>query len=240
MHIKHKFLMIFTFGLLSVVLIFTKVYASNDSCELTITPDKTQVNSDEKITLVLMVSNITSKNGIAIYNGLIDYDSDVFEISVQDSSDGKWKGDLIENSVTFTKADLEGTTEKQEIGRIVLKVKNGVYAGKQTITMKNNEFADVGSFKIAEVSTNVEIIENNNSNNNSIYDDSENSNSKNSTFIVEQDDIQTNSDNAMTNNSAMQTSQLFNAGKIIIILVIIAIVIGVYLFNKNRKIKMKH
>ena len=112
-------------GIVILMFLPKNVYASNESCTLSITPDKTQASAGDTITLALTVSKITSENGIAIYNGLVDYNSDIFELSLQDSSNGKWKGDLIENSVTFTKSDLEGTKENQEIGIIVLKLKCG-------------------------------------------------------------------------------------------------------------------
>ena len=157
-----KNIILFVLWIVILILLPKNVYASSESCTLSITPDKTQATPGETITLSLTVSNITSKNGIAIYNGLLDYNSDIFELSVQDSSNGKWKSDLIENSVTFTKSDLEGTKEDQEIGRIVLKIKSGAIIGKQTITLKNNEFAEATSFKIDDVNTSVDIIANNN------------------------------------------------------------------------------
>ena len=219
------------------------VYASNESCTLSITPDKTQASAGDTITLALTVSKITSENGIAIYNGLVDYNSDIFELSLQDSSNGKWKGDLIENSVTFTKSDLEGTKENQEIGRIVLKIKSGETIGKQTITLKNNEFAEATSFKIDDVNTSVEVIANNNNNinNNSkdiIYDNSNNANNNN--FIVDQENKQTTSNSATASSSA-QANKIPYAGtieiRIIVVFLIIIFIIGIYSINKYRQMK---
>lgn len=248
MNRKYKiYTVLILFGILTLMLL-PNAYASSESCTLGITPDKTQVNSGDKITLVLTVSNITSENGIAIYNGLIDYNSDIFELSVQDSSNGEWKGDLIENSVTFTKSDLEATKDNQEIGRIVLKVKNGATIGKQTITLKNNEFAENTSFSIGDVSTSVEIItgnnnnnnNNNNSNNDTIYDNSNNTNKNNNNFIVDQENKQTTSNNAAANSSE-QANKIPHAGtivtRVIAILLIITFMIGIYSFNKYRQMK---
>ena len=243
-----------------VILMFLpkNVYASNESCTLSITPDKTQAKAGDTITLALTVSNITSKNGIAIYNGLVDYNSDIFELSLQDSSNGKWKGDLIENSVTFTKSDLEGTKENQEIGRIVLKIKSGATIGKQTITLKNNEFAEATSFKINDINTSVEVIANNNNNNNNNNNSNNNNNgnnnnnnsnnsnsknddnNKNNNSDVEQPNKQTTSSNATTNSST-QANQIPYAGIngkcTLIIFLVIAFIIGIYSFNKYRQMK---
>lgn len=239
------------FGIVILMFLPKNVYASSESCTLSITPDKTQATPGETITLSLSVSNITSENGIAIYNGLLDYNSDIFEVSVQDSSNGKWKSDLMEKSVTFTKSDLEGTKENQEIGRIVLKIKSGAIIGKQTITLKNNEFAEATSFKIDDVNTSVDIIANNNNNNNNnnnsnnnnkddiIYDDSNNENKKNNTFIVKQENKETTSNNATIDYA--QANKIPHAGinrtHIIAIVLIIIFAIGIYSFNKYRQMK---
>ena len=261
MNIKNKCLTIIILIILSIALCRTNVYGNSDSCTLSIIPDKTQVESEEKVILVLTVSNITSSNGIAIYNGLVEYDSDIFELSVQDSSDGTWKGDLLENSVTFTKSDLEGTKEDQEIGRIVLTVKSGATIGKQSITLKNNEFAEETSFKIADVTTSIEVIgknnndnnngnnnndnnnndDNNDNNNNNIYDDSKKDNDDNSTFVIDQKDNQTTSNNATTDNSNSEPGPIPKAGiigiRLIVILVAIGAIIGIYSYKKYCKMK---
>ena len=165
MNKKYKIFIALIFLEILILMFVPKTYASSENCVLSVTPDKVQVKKEDKITIVLSVSNITAQNGIAIYNGIIDYNSDVFELSVQDSSNGAWKGELLENSVTFTKANLEATKDDQEIGRIVLKVKNGAQAGKQTIILKSNEFADETSFKVDDISTSIEIIGNNSNDN---------------------------------------------------------------------------
>lgn len=233
-------------GIVILMFLPKNVYASNESCTLSITPDKTEASAGNTITLILTVSKITSEKGIAIYNGLVDYNSDIFELSLQDSSNGKWKGDLIENSVTFTKSDLEGTKENQEIGRIVLGIKSGATIGKQTITLKNNEFAEATSFKIDDVNTSVEVIENNNNNSDNskdiIYDNSNNANKKNNNnnFIVDQENKQTTS-NSATVSSSEQANKIPYAGtikiRIILAFLIITFIIGIYSFNKYRQIK---
>ena len=261
--------------MLTIISFLPSVYASNDTCKLTITQNKTQANAGDEIILNLTVSDITSKNGIAIYNGIVEYDADVFELSIQDGNDGKWKGDLIENSVTFTKADLEATKESQEIGKIVLKIKNEAPTGEQKITLKNNEFADESSFKIADITTSIEITEkndnnsnnnsngnnnNNNSNNisnsndnnnnsNNIYNGNKNNNNTNTTFIVGQENKQTtsnketnsNTENNTTNQKSNNSKKLPNAGiigiRFVLILLIITTIIGIYSFNKYKKMK---
>ena len=286
MYKKYKIFIILVFWMLTIISFLPSVYASNDTCKLTITPNKTQANAGDEIILNLTVSDITSKNGIAIYNGIVEYDADVFELSIQDGNDGKWKGDLIENSVTFTKADLEATKESQEIGKIVLKIKNEAPTGEQKITLKNNEFADESSFKIADITTSIEITEkndnnsNNNSNNNNnnsnnsnsnnnnndnsnnnsnsndnnnnsnnIYNGNKNNNNTNTTFIVGQENKQTtsnketnsNTENNTTKQKSNNSKKLPNAGiigiRFVLILLIITTIIGIYSFNKYKKMK---
>ncbi len=278
MNKKYKIFIALIFLEILILMFVPKTYASSENCVLSVTPDKVQVKKEDKITIVLSVSNITAQNGIAIYNGIIDYNSDVFELSVQDSSNGAWKGELLENSVTFTKANLEATKDDQEIGRIVLKVKNGAQAGKQTIILKSNEFADETSFKVDDISTSIEIIgnnsndnsgnnnnngNNNNSNdsnnngnnnssndtnnngnnksnddnksNNNVYNDNNNDINKNTTFVVEQEN------NEPAKSNTEEKDPIPYAGIIgthfIMVILIIAIIIWIYAFNKYRQMK---
>ncbi len=238
---KKRIFIILMLVFMVIILSCCKVFATDESCVLIITPDKTQAIAGDRIILVLTASNITAENGIAIYNGLIDYNSDIFELSLQDSSNGKWKGDLIENSITFTKSDLESTKDNQEIGRIILKIKSGANIGKQTIILKNNEFADSTSFKISDISTNVEVItENSNNNNNVIYDNNKNENNQKKNFIVDQEERKTATYNATVNTST-QANKFPYAGiilnRIIPVILIVAFIVGIYSFNKYRKIK---
>lgn len=251
MNRKYKIFMVLAFLEILLLVFLPSVYANSDSCVLSITSDKTQVSSGDTVTLILTVSDIISESGIAIYNGLVEYNSEVFELAVQNSSNGNWKADLLENSITFTKTDLEATKENQEIGKIILKIKSGVSAGKQTITLKSNEFADTTSFKIADVSTSVEITEKNESNNDNNSNNINSSNSDNtykdnkdstgSTFIVDPGNKQTTSESAVANNTNAQAEKLPHAGiigvTVFMSIFVIAIFIGIYSLREYRKIK---
>lgn len=254
MNRKYKVFIIFALLEILLLVFLPNVYANSNSCVLTITPDKTQVSAGDTVTLILTVSNITSENGIAIYNGLVEYNSAVFELSVQDSSNGNWKGDLLENSVTFTKSDLEATKENQEIGKIVLKTKSDVSTGVQTITLKSNEFADTTSFKIADVSTSVEITEKNESDNDNNSNNTNSGNSSNSdntykdnkdstgsSFVVESEKSQTAGESASVNDTSAQVEKIPYAGifgvTLLIIVFGIVVIIGIYSLREYKKIK---
>ena len=99
---KRTFLILLGF----MFIFFPRVYASSDSCVLKITPDKTKINIGESVTLILSVSNINTKNGIAIYNGILDYDSDIFDVSVADSSNGLWKTEILEKALLLKNLKL--------------------------------------------------------------------------------------------------------------------------------------
>lgn len=190
---KRTFLILLGF----MFIFFPRVYASSDSCVLQITPDKTKINIGESVTLILSVSNINTKNGIAIYNGILDYDSDIFDVSVADSSNGLWKTEILENSITCTKIDLEPVKDDQEIGRIILKAKSNsnLEYGKKNITLKNNEFADESSFSIKDVSISVEV----NKANEDLNDNNDNTTNNNNTSNSE-NNISANTNTNVNNN----------------------------------------
>ncbi len=141
--------------------IIGKVFATEEyTCTLTVEPDKTQIKAGEEVTLSVKVSNINAGNGIAIFNTILEYDADIFDLKVQADSKGNWTSTALENSITFTKANYEATTEDQEIGRIILTAKQDATIGKQTISLTKNEFSDSTTFSVEDVSTTIEIVEN--------------------------------------------------------------------------------
>ncbi len=143
-------------GMISNVFAAEEIY----TCTLTVEPDKTQIKAGETVTLSVKVSDINAGNGIAIFNTIFEYDSNVFDLKAQADSNGNWTSTVLENSITFTKANYEATSENQEIGKIVLTAKDDATLGKQTVTLTKNEFSDSKTFSVEDVSTTIEIVEN--------------------------------------------------------------------------------
>lgn len=160
-----KIIIIFILFAILIAGIGVKSFAVDYTCTLTVTPDKTEIEAGESVTLSIQVSNINAGDGIAIFNTTLEYDADVFDLKAQSDSAGAWTSTVIENSLTFTKADYEATSEDQEIGKVILTAKEDATLGEQTIAFTNNEFSDATTFSVADVSTTVEIVEGTNGGN---------------------------------------------------------------------------
>lgn len=160
-----KIIIIFILSAILIAGIGVKSFAVDYTCTLTVTPDKTEIKAGESVTLSIQVSDINAGDGIAIFNTTLEYDADVFDLKAQSDSAGIWTSTVIENSLTFTKADYEATSEDQEIGKVILTAKEDATLGEQTITFTNNEFSEATTFSVADVSTTVEIVEGTNGGN---------------------------------------------------------------------------
>lgn len=132
---------------------------NNYTCTLTVKPDKTQIKAGESVTLSVNVSDIDAGDGIAIFNTTLEYDANIFDLKAQSDSAGNWTSTVLENSITFTKANYEATSEDQEIGKVILTAKQDATLGEKTIAFTKNEFSNTSTFSVADVSTTIEIVE---------------------------------------------------------------------------------
>lgn len=216
-----------------------KSLAADDyTCTLTLTPDKEELQVGESVTLTMNVSNIEAGSGIAIYNGVIDVNTDVFDVQVQSDNNNVWGVTLIEDSLTITKSDYETTSEDQAIGKIILTVKEGAELGEQTIALKSNEFStDTESFTIEDVSAEVTIVENGGGNQNNTNTGGNSSSGGNNTNISG-NNISSNSvvpNNPNSQNSGLTLPKTGLVGDFLIIGIIVGVVAGIVTYIKYKR-----
>lgn len=144
--------------LISVANIKSFAAEENYTCTLTIDSDKTKIAAGESVTFSIKVSDINAGNGIAIFNTTLEYDANVFDIKLKPDDAEAWTNTKVENSLTFTKADYESTTQDQEIGKVELTAKQDVELGEQKITFKKNEFSDETTFSVPDITKTIEIV----------------------------------------------------------------------------------
>lgn len=217
-----------------------KSLAADDyTCTLTLTPDKEELQVGESVTLTMNVSNIEAGSGIAIYNGVIDVNTDVFDVQVQSDNNNVWGVTLIEDSLTITKSDYETTSEDQDIGKIILTVKEGAELGKQTIALKSNEFSsDTESFTIGDVSTEVTIVENGGGGDQNNTNTGGNSSSGGNNTNISGNNISSNSvvpNNPNSQNSGLTLPKTGLVGDFLIIGIIVGVVAGIITYIKYKR-----
>lgn len=207
--------------------------ADNYTCNLALTPDKKELQIGESVILTLKVSDIEAGSGIAIYNGVIDVDTDIFDIEVKPDDNNIWGVTLIEDSLTITKSDYETTSEDQIIGKIILTVKEGAELGKQAVTLKNNEFSsDTESFTIKDVSTEIEIVEKNNNNTGGGPSSSGNNTNIGGNNISSNSVVPTNPN---SQNGGLVLPKTGLVGDFLIIGIIIGVVAGIVTYIKYKR-----
>ena len=241
-NLKKVMLMLVIFAIFIGTIGIKSLAADNNyTCTLKLKPDKEEIQVGESVILTMSVSNIEAGSGIAIYNGVIDVNTDIFDVQVQSDNSNVWGVTLIEDSLTITKSDYETTSEDQDIGKIILTVKEGAELGKQTIALKSNEFSsDTESFTIGDVSTEVTIVENggggdqNNTNTNTGGNSSSGGNNTNSGG----NNISSNSvvpTNPNSQNSGLTLPKTGLVGDFLIIGIIVGVVAGIVTYIKYKR-----
>ncbi len=89
----------------------------------------------------ILVENITVPNGIALYNGVLKYDSDKIQVEVMGSE--AWELYYEKDSnITLARKDLENKTEDAILGKIIIKAKEDTEINNNIIKLVNNEITD--------------------------------------------------------------------------------------------------
>ena len=136
--------------------------AADYSCKVSLLVNNDgQVKKGESITILVKATDIQAGEGIASFNTMLEYDSNVFDCTVSGDDDGNWqKQGLVENSLSMTRSDLVANSSDQTIAKIVLKAKTDAPTGKQTFKLTKMEFSTGNeTFSVADVSTSITITE---------------------------------------------------------------------------------
>lgn len=155
--------------------------AADYSCKVSLLVNNNgQVKKGESITILVKVTDIQAGEGIAACDTRLEYNSDVFECTV--NGEGEWgalgAGD---GTFVFSRNLPEAISTDQTIAKIVLKAKTDAPIGKQTFKLTKMEFSTENEkFTVADVSTSITIADNtgssDNNNNNNNNDNNNGSN----------------------------------------------------------------
>ena len=158
---KYKILFIMLSLILIAIIISIYFFISNISrveqnnqtekydCDLEIICNKHEIKPGQVLICDINVKNIQAKNGVIMFETLIDYDKEVFEMEVtNDEQNNSWnKTSIIDNYLTMMRKDLMPSSENQLIAEIKFKVKNTELIGSKKIdfskikfTMENDEY----------------------------------------------------------------------------------------------------
>ncbi len=162
--VASKIMTIVLLIILLVVLTSTSSMAVDYTCKVALMANKEEVKKGETITILVKVSEIQAGEGIAFFNTLLEYDSNVFDCQVSGDDEGKWqKVSLIEKSLSMNTSDLVAISSDQTIAKIELKAKENAPIGKQTFKLTKMEFSTgQDTFSVSDVSANFTITEESN------------------------------------------------------------------------------
>lgn len=148
-----------------VISLNINVYAAEEyTCKLELVPAEAEILAGETVIIDIMVSDIQAGNGIAVVDGLVEYDKTVFEetFEIERDDEKNWNpDDPLENYVMFITSNREATIEDGVIGKIVLKAKQEVELGETEIRLTNISVSadDNQKFQLENVAAKVEVVE---------------------------------------------------------------------------------
>lgn len=204
--------------LIVMLLLTTKVYATNDSFDVTLKTIDSKVNREDNIIITIGVKNIaieSGEKGIGAYTASIKFDSSVFEY-ISTSGTDKWEAPFYQDGlIVGNTKDGEVVKTTQDIGTITLKVKKEAKLGDTIIEVNGFSGSTVESDVVAEnVSIKITVVDdNNNNNNNNENNNNENNNNDNNNNETNNDSNNSNNDsgNNSNNNSSNNNSSNNNS-----------------------------
>lgn len=158
-----KYLSVLIIVVLILLLTITVSMAEGESCELKL-ETAGSTNPGKEAELTLSVSNINAGDGIAIINGILEYDENVFE-TVSDNnfvSTTLWKEDsYLEGSLTIVTKSLETTKTNGDVLKITLKVKSDAKPGEYDVKFTKIDVAGDGDvlFNVNDITCKVKVVE---------------------------------------------------------------------------------
>lgn len=75
-----KFLKILIIFIIAICFFVSFSYAAEDICKISLTSDKTTLKAGDKVKMNISMSNIKTADGILALGGVLQYDSDVFDV----------------------------------------------------------------------------------------------------------------------------------------------------------------
>lgn len=197
--------------LIVMLLLTTKVYATNDSFDVTLKTIDSKVNREDNIIITIGVKDIaieSGEKGIGAYTASIKFDSSVFEY-ISTSGTDKWEAPFYQDGlIVGNTKDGEVVKTTQDIGTITLKVKKEAKLGDTIIEVNGFSGSTVESDVVAEnVSIKITVVDDNNNNNNN---NNENNNNDNNNNETNNDSNNSNNDsgNNSNNNSSNNNSNI--------------------------------
>lgn len=224
-----------------LVLCTTKVQATSDSFNTTLTINNSQAKRGDTITVTIGLKDIairSGEKGIGAYTAEIKFDSSVLEYVSADGV-GKWEAPLYQDGyITSNTNDAEVVTTTQNIATITFKVKENASLGETLVSVANFSGSAVQADILASSngSAKLTIIDNNNNNNNN-NNDNNGSSSNRPKDDLENKETQKNSNTIATQNVLPKAGKQQNPFLKILYLLIGLSLIGtigtVYLLKKK-------
>lgn len=82
-----KINIIISLFIIIIIMLVTKVNASDEACKITISADKTNLKSGDIVTINLLMSDINKSTGIVRIGGILEYSDDIFEIITEEDDE---------------------------------------------------------------------------------------------------------------------------------------------------------
>ena len=113
------------------------VYANDYCYEILLKANNNnKLQKGDQCYIEISVNNISLKDGILLYNGVLEYDSNIIDVEILGSKD--WELYYRKNNnITLSRKDLENNKEDQIIGKMLITAKSDIELNNSVKLVKN-------------------------------------------------------------------------------------------------------
>lgn len=215
------------------------VYASDNSCNISLNIGKNEVEPGSTLDVTLRVSDINAGTGIVMISGLIEYDEAAFE-KIEYTECTNWQKTITENYINMNTVSLEATKEEQNVLKLTLTTKEKITDGTYKVSLKKVEVTtDTDAFSLGDIEAKVNIKKQLNDDNNKGESKEDNINEGQNDNNVENKDNNdvVNVEDTTISNTIIPKAGLSMCVGIISAVILIVVIVFYIKYKEYRKIK---
>ena len=145
----------------------TSMAADEPTCKVSLMANNNaKVKRGESITILVKATDIQAEEGISAFSTNLEYDTDIFECSIEAQGDWKETGFYEGLSLIMNTGSLQGSLEDQNLVKIILKAKSDATLGSQVFKLTDIRFSinTEQGFDVDDVSCTIEVVDDNGGN----------------------------------------------------------------------------
>ena len=144
-----------------IVFSLSAVYAESEqySCVVRMAQNKTDIKSGETVIITLKITNIDVEDGINAFDGVIKYDENIFNVSLEKTENWSTPEEISGGHITVSTLGQEYVKTNQEVVKILLTAKENAIPGTYNVEIDNASIGAIDSdFEVSVEPISITIV----------------------------------------------------------------------------------